>query len=71
MTTDVDPMRVDQVHAQEVGILSPDLVSTSMLSAGQVGYLIMGIKSTRVRQSMLSARITLGTGCAGGRHAAP
>ena len=36
-----------EVSVQEIGILTPKLARTKYLQAGQVGYVISGMRSTR------------------------
>ena len=36
-----------EVSVQDIGILTPKLVRTKSLQAGQVGYVISGMRSTR------------------------
>jgi GTP-binding protein LepA len=51
-----------RTHVEEVGIFSPDMLKTDVLCAGEVGYIIPGIKEV--------ADLRVGDTLTGGRHPA-
>lgn len=52
----------ETAHAQEIGVFTPDFVSKESLSAGEIGYIVTGLKNVQratVGDSVLSPKVSL------------